>query len=89
MAPFIEQMGTKKGVQGYRKEFWWEREWRYQGDFELPDHFIVLCPEKEIPAFKKLLKKEDLLVPLLDPRWGLEQIIARLAGFKPGEIDVL
>lgn len=92
LAPFIEQMGTKnnkKGVLDYQKEFWWEREWRHQGDFKLPDHFIVLCPEEDIPAFKKWLKKKDLSVPLLDPRWGLEQIIARLAGFKRDEINVL
>jgi hypothetical protein len=92
LAPFIEQMGTKtnrKGVLEYRKEFWWEREWRHQGDFKLPDHFIALCPEEDIPAFEKVLKKEWLSIPLLDPRWGLEQIIARLAGFETDEISIL
>jgi hypothetical protein len=28
LTPHIEQMGTQQGPGGYRKEFWWEREWR-------------------------------------------------------------
>jgi len=87
LAPFIEQMGTKENE--YRKEFWWEREWRKQGHFKLPDHFIVLCPEDDHKDFKKFLCKKDLSVPLLDPTWGLEQIIARLAGFEANTIEML
>lgn len=85
LTPFIEQMG--RGV-GYRKEFWWEREWRHVGDFTLPKRVIVLCPDDEQDEFRELLKEDDVGVKakLVDPRWGLEQIIANLAGFDPAEI---
>jgi hypothetical protein len=43
LTPFIEQMGSGPN---YRKEFWWEREWRYCGDMVLPLHFIVVAPRK-------------------------------------------
>jgi hypothetical protein len=48
--PFVEHMGSGERAMGsgsYRKEFWWEREWRHIGDFPLPSTFILLCPEHE------------------------------------------
>lgn len=81
LAPFIEQMGSGpsgSGPGGYRKEFWWEREWRYCGDFSLPSRLLVLCPEAEWRELGKL----DAGVKLLDPTWGLDRMIASLAGFR-------
>lgn len=90
LAPLIEQMGTST-EHGYRKEFWWEREWRQIGDFELPPRVIVLVPEEEISSFKDVLSKAEyrLAAAFVDPRWSLEQIIAHLAGFAVGDIDVI
>lgn len=86
--PFFEQMGTWPSAR--QKEFWWEREWRHVGDLLLPSAFmgcLVLCPEDEIDEFEALLRP-GLLDPerrrrrrkCIDPRWGLEQVIAHLAG---------
>jgi hypothetical protein len=81
LTPFCEQMGTWPTVGG-QKEFWWEREWRHAGNVYLPAGGVIwLCPEDEIP---------DLGVgpnaAVIDPQWGLEQIIAHLAGFAPRDV---
>jgi abortive phage resistance protein AbiGi (putative antitoxin) len=93
LVPYVEQMGTRRAGDGhvvYRKEFWWEREWRYcGGHFKLPQRFIGLCPAEEIDEFQELAKKEGFPVRFLDPRWGLEQIIAQLAGFKTDDVEIL
>jgi len=91
IAPFIEQMGTHRGEGGYRKEFWWEREWRMRGDFRLPGRIIVLCPEEEIPRFAGIVDaaRNGPQASFLDPRWGLELIIARLAKFSAEQTDLL
>jgi Putative abortive phage resistance protein AbiGi, antitoxin len=82
IAPFVETMGTWHDTQ---KEFWWEREWRHTGDLYLHGTGIIwLCPEEEIES---LLDHEGNPVhPVIDPRWGLEQIIAHLAGFPGGDV---
>lgn len=88
VAPFFEQMGTWKDKDTgltHSKEFWWEREWRHVGDFDLPDTFMVLCPEADHGEIQQ--HAGDL--PLIDPRWSLEQIIGHLAGFDPGDIGPL
>ena len=65
-----------------RKEFWWEREWRHVGAFELPAHIIVLCPECELAAFCEAVDQQPgRSAAFIDARWGLEQIISRLAGY--------
>ncbi|VXC09844.1 abortive infection system antitoxin AbiGi family protein [Aeromicrobium sp. 9AM] len=83
LTPFIEQMGKPLEV---RKEFWWEREWRHAGDFSFSPRSVVavLAPrsehgslETEIAALDERWKKRK--VPLLDPEWGLERMIAALA----------
>lgn len=67
-----------------------EREWRHVGDLSLPQHFIGLCPENEIDLFRDHCAGGLYeAVPFIDPRWGLEQIIARLAGFPAADINVL
>jgi hypothetical protein len=82
--PFLEQMGTW-GV-GNRKEFWWEREWRHVGDVRLPHTGLLwLCPESDIANVNARAGYE--LEPWLDPTWGLEEIIARLAGFPLNEVS--
>ena len=88
--PLIDHMGIGKAITGekYRKEFWWEREWRIAADFVLPDTIICLCPESEIEDFEERLKDSDLEGRCIDPRWSLEKIIARLAGFDSDEIDL-
>jgi hypothetical protein len=82
LTPFFEQMGTWPQRQ---KEFWWEREWRHVGDMPLPDQGIIwLCPEAEI---EQLVDAGGVaLSPVIDPRWGLEQIIAHLAGFSLDDV---
>jgi hypothetical protein len=92
ISPFIEQMGTRAdgGPGDYRKEFWWEREWRCCGNLPLPSRVIVLCPEPDIPYFSKMIAADEWAsnAACLDPRWGLEQIIARLAGFSGNATDI-
>jgi len=86
LAPFVEQMGHDNG--NYCKEFWWEREWRCRGNFRLPRQFIGLCPSGEISSFRQASENAGYQVPWIAPEWGLEEIIARLAGFEAGEIVV-
>jgi hypothetical protein len=94
LAPFIEQMGTRRDQQGnlkYRKEFWWEREWRHVGTMSLPDHVIVLCPEAEMADFKTKVDEwnSGYTATYVDPMWGLEQIVSRLAGYAAADSDML
>jgi hypothetical protein len=90
LLPLIEQMGTWPQRQ---KEFWWEREWRHVGEVVLPlVGCLFLCPEDEIeqlvparenePAHEWNRRKREFI----DPRWGLEQIIAHLAGIPPSDV---
>ncbi len=87
ITPFIEQMGTHP-EGNYRKEFWWEREWRCGGNFQLTNRFIGLCPEDDINEFSGLSTDLGYHAVWLDPIWGLEEIIGRLAGFQENEIRV-
>jgi hypothetical protein len=91
IAPYIEQMGTGIGPAGpYTKEFWWEREWRHRGDLSLAGRrFIGICPEAEIPAFQTLCDEERQESVWISPSWGLEEIIARLAGFTAAQIRLI
>lgn len=85
LTPFIEQMGTGVGTEGeYFKEYWWEREWRYVGNFSLHMKFIVICPEQD---HDEVIDPSLQKMPFIDPSWSLEQIIGRLAGFKAEDID--
>ena len=90
LAPLIEQMGSS-ALHGYRKEFWWEREWRHIGDFSLPLKMIILCPEDEIEGLRASLEAGEVgyRAKFIDPYWNLEQIIARLAGFPASDTDTL
>jgi Putative abortive phage resistance protein AbiGi, antitoxin len=86
IAPFIEQMGSGLGKSGYgyRKEFWWEREWRHRGDFHfsLSDVALGLAPERRIDTFEKFTDRLGRGILFVDPKWGLEKIIAHLARCK-------
>jgi len=86
ICPFIEQMGSGLGASGYgyRKEFWWEREWRHRGDFKFfwSDLVFGLCPENRIEEFEELTRKPARKIRFVDPRWSLEKIIAHFAGCK-------
>jgi hypothetical protein len=94
LSPFIEQMGTGINTSTgdtYRKEFWWEREWRHLGDFNLPERLIVLCPEHEIDGFRRCGDVTDsecrnIEPTFIDPHWSLEQIIGHLAGFSSQDL---
>ena len=89
IVPFVEQMGT---WPGNRKEFWWEREWRHVGDLVLPDKIIVLCPEADFVHFQNIVTQNQPPVrsgKFIDPHWGLEQIIGRLAGYTAADIEML
>ena len=87
LAPFIEQMGTRPGH--YRKEFWWEREWRHVGDFALPPRFIGICPAAEIAELSVIAADVGREAAWIDPTWSLEEIIGRLAGFGSDEVSVM
>ena len=86
IAPFVEGMGTWSDDPRDRKEFWWERESRHTGDltFSLGETAVIFCPQEDMAAFEEIASPSpgDLArpVPLIDPRWGLEHIIATLAG---------
>lgn len=90
IAPFIEQMYPGAN-NDHPKEFWWEREWRHVGYFDLPNHVIILCPDENDnhQHFECLATQSGNSAKCVDPSWGLEKIIARLAGFDNGEIDIL
>lgn len=91
LLPFFEQMGKPSGV---RKEFWWEREWRHVGDVTFgswSDIVVVLAPEDDHGMFRQDLTQRLAQtqppppagaerLSIVDPRWGLERIIAALAG---------
>jgi hypothetical protein len=97
IAPFVEGMGTWSDDPRDRKEFWWEREWRHTGDltFSLEEAAVIFCPEEDMAAFEKIASPGRVPspgelarhVPLIDPRWGLEHIIATLAGVPEDDID--
>jgi len=88
IAPFIEQMGKPVSI---RKEWWWEREWRHVGDQIIlwQDLVAVFAPEEDHePLMIDVRERLQALsratgdideINLLDPRWGLERMIASLA----------
>jgi hypothetical protein len=81
LAPFIEQMGPMNN--GGRKEFWWEREWRHTGDFGFePDEVVaILAPEHDHRQTRADVADTPFAPrPILDPHWGLQRMIAALAG---------
>lgn len=92
LAPFIEQMGTGVGLDGhrYKKEFWWEREWRRVGNYHFPHRILLLCPEEEFPDFIAHVEAQPYgpRVTYLDPRWGIEQIISRTSGYSRDDTDI-
>ena len=87
LTPFIEQMGPTTST---RKEFWWEREWRRVGNLPFDAHRVVavFAPLDRHAAVTaavavertRLGKPEQPMRPLLDPAWGLERMLTRLAG---------
>lgn len=87
VTPYIEQMGdwTDSSTVN-RKEFWWEREWRRVGDFYFtPDHTVaLLAPAGDHEELRQTLAEtsgwSQRNVPILDPNWGLERMIASMSG---------
>lgn len=90
LTPFFEQMGYTPDTP--RKEFWWEREWRHIGDFNigLPGRIVAVLA----PAHDHVKLREDLTEihedwgkrPILDPRWGLERMLVAMSGIKDKHI---
>lgn len=85
----MEQMGPTNS--GGRKEFWWEREWRHVGDMEFDpaDIVVVFAPEAEHHSLRSHLGNSTdyaaKIPALVDTNWGLERMIAALAGVsEPG-----
>src|SRR6266496_367669 len=84
IAPFIETMGPVGPVGDVRRrEFWWEREWRFRGHltFTWGEVVAVFAPAARHadlrPALQEALPPEDPPA-ILDPTWGLERMIAAL-----------
>lgn len=86
ITPFVEQMGSGRGRSGhgYRKEFWWEREWRHRGDFRFfkTDVVFGLAPENRIEELETFSRKLQIRIRFVDPTWSLERTVAHLSGFK-------
>lgn len=80
--PFIEGMGDWRGSGGKFKEFWWEREWRHKGDltFSVSDLALVIAPAADHSDFEAIVGDR-----VIDGTWGLERIVAKLAGVAAGE----
>ncbi len=79
LAPYIETMGPTK-------DFAWEREWRRVGDlsFMRKDLVAVFAPALEQQALAaetpQYFGRYAAPLVFLDPIWGLETMIERLAG---------
>ncbi|WP_131807627.1 abortive infection system antitoxin AbiGi family protein [Mycolicibacterium wolinskyi] len=93
VTPFIEQMGDWSGPEGVnRKEFWWEREWRHVGNFTVrPQNTVaVLAPSRDHRELMNYLAEDSTWkarnVPILDPEWGLERMIAVMSGVNPSDL---
>jgi hypothetical protein len=83
IAPFVEAMGSgKRGFdqKPYRKEFWWEREWRHVKDFALPFEFVVLSPQADFARFDAILKGKGLTKSCVcvDPAWNPTKLDAAI-----------
>lgn len=88
LTPFIDQTGNPAGTP---KEFWWEREWRHVGDLEFTaaDLVVVFAPGQEHAIIQESMSGyrgcKAAMPSLVDARWGLERMIAALAGVsEPG-----
>jgi hypothetical protein len=97
LLPFFDWMGGPFPPNSPGKEFWWEREWRHQGDFDLApiwDKIIWLCPEADHDDFRDQVKQampgngEPPEPAVIDPSWGVEEIIASLVGLPLDEVSV-
>jgi hypothetical protein len=87
LTPFIEQMGPTLAA---RKEFWWEREWRKAGtlQFAFDQVVVVFAPEAAHDRVSGQVLSQRArngmtarpMRPILDPTWGLERMLTRLAG---------
>jgi hypothetical protein len=91
LTPFIEQMGPMNN--GKRKEFWWEREWRHRSHFHysVQDVVAVFAPADDDQAIRADPGKltpfwNDRPVPVLDPIWGQERMIAEMSGISANRI---
>ena len=90
ISPFVEIMFTWTNPDGTKQtnEWWWEREWRIADDFTLPKRLIGICPEAEIETMESAASAAGLVARFVDSEWSLEQIIGRLAGFEPEELEL-
>ncbi len=80
LSPLIEQMGSgNTEYSHYRKEFWWEREWRHVNHYCLPDKYFVFAPYSDFDEMEDLIEKfsgHSITILLIDPIWSMEEIIA-------------
>jgi hypothetical protein len=85
LTPLMDWMGV---WDTRRKEFWWEREWRHHGHFNLPPTYVVLAPEGEHEELEMVVEFGSVAkrVRFVDPAWSLEMIIGRLAGFETKDL---
>ena len=79
--PFVDWMGT--WPSGSQKEFWWEREWRAQGNFSfaLSEVALVLAPAQHHEALAAAYKR-----PCIDPSWSMERMVASLVGLGADDV---
>jgi hypothetical protein len=96
LLPMFDWMGGPFPNSDTSKEFWWEREWRHRGSLSLAgiwQKIIWLCPAAERQDFERHVLEatpqgERASGLFIDPAWGLEEIVAQLAGFPETDVSV-
>lgn len=99
LTPFMETMGSGYSNnlnESWKKEFWWEREWRHVGDFSFPPRVIVFCPEDRMQIIRnRILGTDDVCditcagVQWVDLSWSLEELVGRSLGFSMSDLSPL
>jgi Putative abortive phage resistance protein AbiGi, antitoxin len=94
IVPFIELMGSHNGAAPYRKEFWWEREWRKVGSLPFTWANVVTL---FAPAADHILLRTEMLgtnpdpheplPPLLDPTMSCSRSSLIRCGDPRGRLD--
>lgn len=68
---------------------YYRREWRCIGNFSLPTRYLVIAPEADHEQLKEHMLEwlpRPGKIKLIDAFWGLETMIARLAGYPPEDL---
>jgi len=81
IVPYLEIFGKMKS--GGSRDFSWEREWRYNGDFVFENQDIVVGlvkTKEEISEFETEFKSQYPNIKFITPDFSIEELILKLAG---------